>query len=155
MNDQTTWLVTKRFDIWQIYGQINPVGFLQNCYYQALGVAALNPDAYLFTKKDTDWKPTSVWAKVEYPALTRNSNIQRIWRVDPRPPDVTGVTPEEACEYDKKELLWERGRDAEVDMVFDCDRYLSKAMEIESARRSSTMTTTTSDGPGSAATSRT
>ncbi|EXJ78810.1 hypothetical protein A1O1_09212 [Capronia coronata CBS 617.96] len=55
------------------------------CYYQAAAAAALASDAYLFTKADSEWDPGSIWATVEYPELTRNPNIKRIWRVDPRP----------------------------------------------------------------------
>lgn len=98
----------------------NPNRLLELCYYQALSVAAVNPDAYLLTKKGIDWSPAQIWARVEYAALTQNQNIQRVWRVDPRPPEVKGVTEEENCELEKKELLWERGRDEELKNDFVC-----------------------------------
>lgn len=83
-------------------------------------MAALNPDVYFFTKKGAHWKETSFWEMIEYPYLTSNTNVQRIWRVDPRPPDVKGVTPEQNCILEKKELLWERGRDKEIKTPWTC-----------------------------------
>ena len=103
---------------------------------QALATAALNPDAYVFTKKNTKWKDESIWENIEYPWLTRNLRIKRIWRVDPRPPDVKGIKPEEDCEYAKKELLWERGRDATIKPDFVCP--VTTTMSLSS---SSTTTT--------------
>ena len=91
-----------------------------HCLFHALSVAAINPDAYLFTKKDQPWKDDSIWAAIEYPALTENQNIRHRWRADPRPPEVKGVTAEENCELDKKELLWERDRDEELSMKWSC-----------------------------------
>jgi hypothetical protein len=75
------------------------------CYDQAVAQAALNPDAYLFTRKDQDWLPHSIWATHEYWALTQNVNIQRIWRVDPWPVEYGG----DGC--NEKVLLWSRERD--------------------------------------------
>lgn len=74
----------------------------------------------LLHEKDTPWKSNSVWQNIEYPWLTRNLAVKRIWRVDPRPPEVKGIKPEEACDHDKKELLWERGKDTALKPDFDC-----------------------------------
>lgn len=79
------------------------------CYMQALAEAAINPTAYLFTPKGQYWAFNSVWAKIEYWKLTRNPNIQQILRVDPTPG---------AC--DSGEVLWQRGRDAEVAPRWQC-----------------------------------
>ncbi|EHY53251.1 hypothetical protein HRR83_005904 [Exophiala dermatitidis] len=69
-----------------------------NCYFQAAAAAALASDAYLFTKSGGKWSLGSIWSLIEMPALTRNPNIKRIWRVDPRP-----FSPN--C--GQRELLWD------------------------------------------------
>ncbi|KAK4935757.1 hypothetical protein LTR10_023257 [Elasticomyces elasticus] len=71
------------------------------CFFEAAASAALAPDAVVFTPHNTPWNPDRIWALVEMPALTRNPNIQRIYRVDPRPG--AGGCGEE-------ELVWDRGR---------------------------------------------
>ncbi|KAL2434788.1 hypothetical protein ABEF95_007362 [Exophiala dermatitidis] len=71
------------------------------CYYQAAAAATLNPDAYLFTRADQVWRWNSVWAWIEYPQLTRNPHVQRIWRIDPRP---------ESNMFCVRRLLWSRER---------------------------------------------
>lgn len=58
---------------------------------------------------------------VEFPALTRNPNIKEIFRIDPRSPEIKGITPEENCEHDRAELIWSRYRgDAEVPAGWSC-----------------------------------
>jgi hypothetical protein len=49
-------------------------------------------------------------ATIEYPVLTINPFIKRIYRVDPRPPKERGLK-EDDCEPDKPQLIWERGKD--------------------------------------------
>ncbi|KAJ4524807.1 hypothetical protein HRR83_000438 [Exophiala dermatitidis] len=71
------------------------------CYYQAAAAATLNPDAYLFTRSDQAWRWNSVWQWIEYPQLARNPDVQRIWRIDPRP---------ESPNFCESRLLWSRER---------------------------------------------
>jgi hypothetical protein len=80
-----------------------PVDIFWMCYYQALAAAAVHPEAYVYTPKGVDWKKSSIWANVEFPSLTANENVKRIYRVDPRPND------EDACGAEE-ELVWDRGR---------------------------------------------
>ncbi|EXJ90706.1 hypothetical protein A1O1_03810 [Capronia coronata CBS 617.96] len=77
----------------------DPITILHLCYCQAAAVAAVNPDAYVFMPGGTIWRPESVWATTEFPALTRNPNIMRIWRVDPRPESPL-------CGF--RDLIWSR-----------------------------------------------
>lgn len=87
-------------------GGNTPLVVLFCCNFHAAAAAAMNPDAFVFTKHDEEWNPQRIWATVEFPALTRNPNIQRVWRVDPRP-----ASPN--C--GEKVLVWDRARgDAEV-----------------------------------------
>jgi hypothetical protein len=69
----------------------NPLLIFDVCSYQALAAAAIHPHAYLFTKKGVDWRQDSMWNQVEFWQLTKNKNIKRIYRVDPRPWDVAGA----------------------------------------------------------------
>jgi hypothetical protein len=73
--------------------------------------AARHPDAYLFIPKGAEWRETSTWERVEYPWLTQNPAIERIWRVDPRPPSELGISEEDYCAAEQQVLMWERGRD--------------------------------------------
>lgn len=117
MNTQTTFII-ENWDLMEVAekeGEAGtpPIGkddahliFIW-CYLQAMCQAATNPEAYLFTTKGQDWEWNSVWEQVEFWVLTRNKNIQKIWRVDPAPG---------ACTDDPKkdrEILWDRSRDPE------------------------------------------
>ena len=73
------------------------------CYLQALAMSTQNADAYLFTQRGANWADDSVWAKVEYWKLTRNPNVQKIYRVDP--------APGSDC---SREVLWDRSKDKEL-----------------------------------------
>ena len=137
-------IVEKHFDEFKSKYGPRVLKVLEYCYYHSLSAAAVNPEAYLFTKKDEPWLENSIWAAVEYPALTRNPKIQKIWRADPRPPDVKGITAEENCEHEKKELLWERGKDAEPPKRWECP-----VVELSSASSSSSTTTPAAATPTS------
>ena len=85
----------------------DPLNTFWLCHNQAAALATQNADAYLFTTRGEDWKPRSVWAAVEYWALTNNPNVQNIWRVDP------------TC--GPRELLWGRARgDKALPSVYTC-----------------------------------
>jgi hypothetical protein len=114
-------------------GEESPLYLFNHCLYQALGAAAMHQDAYLFAPKGSEpWKWDSVWASIEYPALTQNPNIQTIYQVDPqpvsykrehpdkdpkfRPPPVQPPSegePAPACgeeKLDEPTILWSRAR---------------------------------------------
>ncbi|ETN37121.1 uncharacterized protein HMPREF1541_08111 [Cyphellophora europaea CBS 101466] len=101
---------------------IAPHLVLVRCIYQALALAAVNPDVYLFTRSDQDgWPLDSLWEQYEFWALTRNPNVQRVWQVDPRNPEsVEGLEPEEMCQFNDRHVIWERGKDAELPMKMTC-----------------------------------
>lgn len=40
----------------------NALATFSQCWYQALSVAAVNPDAYIFAPKGAKFKATSVWS---------------------------------------------------------------------------------------------
>ncbi|KPI39126.1 uncharacterized protein AB675_4551 [Cyphellophora attinorum] len=99
----------------------NPLFTFDVCSYQALAAAAIHPHAYLFTKKGVDWRQDSMWNQVEFWQLTKNKNIKRIYRVDPRPWDVAGILPVQMCSHSSEEILWDRDRgDAEIEPVDTC-----------------------------------
>ncbi|KPI37626.1 uncharacterized protein AB675_3952 [Cyphellophora attinorum] len=109
-----------------------PAAMLNGCYFQALGAAAINPVAYIFAPKVAQpWDPQSVWARVEYPALTANKNIKEVYLIDPQPlwykkknrdPDAAKgpvqpppfERPDPTCDKpelpDEPTLLWSRER---------------------------------------------
>lgn len=107
------------------------------CYFQALALAVVNPDVYVFAPKDLQWQENSAWVQygecihpvpasrtkhqhilpfqfrpltaLEYWALTRNPNVRRIWRVDPR--DVRenqDLSDGEKCQYNDPVIEWDR-----------------------------------------------
>lgn len=105
-----------------------PMRTFDYCSYQALSSAAVNPIAYIFlprgeTPKDRNWRPESAWEQTEFWALTKNPNIQKIIRVDPRPPDVLGISHADWCRWSEEQVLWERGVDEEVGPVWQCPVY--------------------------------
>lgn len=71
---------------------------------QAFAEACTN-DVYLCIPQDkvtnNVWDRDSAWGGWEYPALTRISKVQRIYRVDPRNPNT---------EAGKKTLIWDRSK---------------------------------------------
>lgn len=98
------------------------------CSYQALSAAALYPIAYVFlprgaTPKTPTWRPDSVWEHTEFWQLTKNPNVQKILRVDPRPWDVIKITPLEWCRWSEEQMLWERGVDPELEPRWQCPVY--------------------------------
>lgn len=102
-----------------------PLRTFDYCSYQALAAAALNPIVYVFLPrgshpKDQTWKGDSIWAAMEFWALTANPNVMKILRVDPRPLSVLGITPLQWCRWSEEEVLWERGVDAVLKPVWDC-----------------------------------
>ncbi|KAJ9634989.1 hypothetical protein H2204_005944 [Knufia peltigerae] len=112
-------------------GGEDPQHILGLCVFEALAASALNPDAYVFTKGAPDiWHVDSHWAKVEYPALTQNPFIERIWRVDPRP-----------GQCNQQELIWERGRDQPIPLVRSCLQPLNPPAAATSAAATTTATT--------------
>lgn len=115
-----------------------PLTVFAYCYYQAAAEAAVAADAYVFTKDGESWTDHSIWNSVEYPALTRNPNVRRIWRVDPRP-TACGVPA----------LVWSRDRgDPEVEGV-ECPVAAGAPAPapVLSSSSSSTFTTSPSAGP--------
>lgn len=93
----------------------------QRCYCEALATAAIHQTAFLFTTEGVDPAPNSYWTTIEFPSLTANPNIKEIYKVDPRPPEVKGIPPEEACLHDRPVLLWSRHRgDAEIPRTWSC-----------------------------------
>lgn len=87
----------------------NAWAIFKMCYLQSLAAAAQNPEVYVFLKRGERWRDDSVWEHVEYWKLTQNPNVKVIKRVDPAPG---------AC--DTEQVLWERGRDAELPERWKC-----------------------------------
>lgn len=83
------------------------VSRLTDCYIQALAAASQAHDAFVGIPDGVDWLPTSAWATIEYPQLTQNPNVMRIYRVDPRPLwcGDTGLPI-----MQEPTLIWERAR---------------------------------------------
>ena len=99
---------------------LEPRYWFNVCWTEALATAAIHPDTYIFTKDDEEPKYNSVWVNVEYPALTLNKNIKRIYRVDPRTPEQRGLDPKD-CEQPEAKLIWDRERgDAEITGGLKC-----------------------------------
>lgn len=80
------------------------------CMFEALAISALHPEAYVFTKEAPEtWRIGSMWEVVEFPALTSNPNIQRIYRVDPRP-----------GHCNQRRLIWDRRINPELRTIKTC-----------------------------------
>ena len=63
----------------------------------------------LQTRSDEEPHSNSVWVQAEEWVLTRKEgNVQRIWRVDPRPQDQGGNPCGEA------KLIWDRSKDQPI-----------------------------------------
>ena len=87
---ETEWLIANLAWAQEHYADFkkqfdDPGQIFNRCMCQAVAWCTVNPDAYLFTKWDVSWDPESIWSFVEFPQLTHNPFIQRIWLVDPRP----------------------------------------------------------------------
>jgi hypothetical protein len=85
------------------------------CLSQAMAMSVISPDVYLFINKDEAWRDNSAWKQWEYWALTRNPNVQRIWRVDSRDPDDLGLDldPYQCDAYGAPVILWDRNNGGE------------------------------------------
>lgn len=51
-----------------------------------------------------------MWTKIEFPHLTQNKHVKRIYRVDPRSAKDRGQQGGDCGEADKPELIWDRDR---------------------------------------------
>ena len=82
------------------------------CVYEALAKAAEHPDAYVFAPKNVPWRPDSVWAAFEFPLLTQNPKVKRIYHVDPRirAESRDPNAPDNRCTADTPTLIWDRDR---------------------------------------------
>jgi hypothetical protein len=112
---------------------VEPLGaasMFHYCFFQALAAAAVNENAYIFAPKVPEpWGANSIWQRIEFPALTANPNIKRIYQVDPQPlywkrehQDPPGTPPEdcEEEEPDEPTLIWSRDRDPPVAFQWSC-----------------------------------
>jgi hypothetical protein len=101
-------------DDWHQNG-LGPDALVVYCLSQAMAMSVINPDVYLFINKDEAWRDNSAWEQWEYWALTRNPNVQRIWRVDPRDPDDLGLDldPYQCDDYGAPVILWDRNNGGE------------------------------------------
>ncbi|ETN37929.1 uncharacterized protein HMPREF1541_07552 [Cyphellophora europaea CBS 101466] len=90
----------------------------EKCFFQSMALASQQPESIVLTPSDKGWKDDSLWAAIEFPTLTRNNNVKRIWRVDPRPPKDRG--DEEGCAPDKPQLIWDRARDKVKKLPWVC-----------------------------------
>ncbi|KPI44488.1 uncharacterized protein AB675_8770 [Cyphellophora attinorum] len=100
VSDQARYLRKERANIERAFPQyLNPERIFLEGFFQAMAFAVEQPDVFFFTPARKDWKEKSIWQTAEYPALTRNPYVQRIWRIDP---SYTG---------NYTELLWDRARD--------------------------------------------
>ncbi|KIW21523.1 hypothetical protein PV08_02103 [Exophiala spinifera] len=107
---QVEWIEDHRAEFLAVTGGQDPMKVFSVCLFEALALSTLNPDAYVFTKAPPEtWRDTSWWALIEYPALTNNPIVQRIWRVDPRP-----------GQCNDRILIWQRGRDLPLQMFQSC-----------------------------------
>ena len=55
------------------------------CWWQALARAAPGPEAIFFTNTEVHWPLDNVWESTEFPELSQNPKVERIWMIDPRP----------------------------------------------------------------------
>ncbi|ETN44804.1 uncharacterized protein HMPREF1541_09679 [Cyphellophora europaea CBS 101466] len=82
-----------------------------DCYSQALALAVIKPDVCLFTPRDVRPREDSAWIQYEYWALTRNPNVKRIWKIDPRDAsEMDELTDEEKCHFNEPHVLWDRDK---------------------------------------------
>ena len=66
-------------------------------------------EAYVFVPKGVPFKDSSAWTGWEYPALTRNSKITKIWKVELDPSDPAQFKPPDGKPQGTKTLLWSQG----------------------------------------------
>ena len=65
-------------------------------------------EAYVFVPKGVDFQPDSAWTGWEYPALTRNDKIDKIWKVELDHSDPSQFVPGGRPQGGKT-LLWSKG----------------------------------------------
>ena len=66
-------------------------------------------EAYVFTPQGVDFQPNSAWTGWEYPALTRNKRITKIWQVALDTSDPSQFKPPGGKPQGVKTLLWTQG----------------------------------------------
>ncbi|KAK5386339.1 hypothetical protein LTS13_001976, partial [Exophiala xenobiotica] len=80
-HEQFDWIQEHRQQFVFAMAGLDPEVIFGECLFEAVALSAVHPEAYVFTKEAPEfWSIGSTWAMVEYPALTSNSNIQRIYR---------------------------------------------------------------------------
>lgn len=101
---------------------LSPTKFFLYCYWQALATASMDPVAILFAPENSIVNETSIWDIIEFPALTNNPYVERIYRADPSIPPSGRMSPT-MTDVHSPVLLWRRGKDTAVPQshpVFDC-----------------------------------
>ena len=91
------------------------------CYSQAMAVATIADQAYLFMPHDKEPLPNTVWLATELPALTQNPAVNTIYRVDP----MAGVDSDSDSDSDdepcpEKHVIWQRGINPTVAYTWEC-----------------------------------
>jgi hypothetical protein len=81
--------------------------FLKNLF-QAFAEQSAG-EAYVFLSKGIDFKPDSAWTGWEYPALTHNDRITKIWKVELDHSDPSQFLPPDGKPQGVKTLLWTKG----------------------------------------------
>ena len=66
-------------------------------------------EAYVFVPKGVDFQPDSAWTGWEYPALTRNDKIDKIWKVELDHSDESQFMPRNGRPQGVQTLLWTKG----------------------------------------------
>ncbi|MCJ1348808.1 hypothetical protein MMC31_007041 [Peltigera leucophlebia] len=66
-------------------------------------------EAYVFVPKVVDFQPNSAWTGWEYPALTRNDQITKIWKVELDYSDPSQFQPPNGKPQGVKTVLWTKG----------------------------------------------
>ena len=66
-------------------------------------------EAYVFVPKGIDFQPDSTWTGWEYPALTRNDLITKIWKVELDYSDPSQFQPPDGKPQGVKTVLWTKG----------------------------------------------
>ena len=66
-------------------------------------------EAYVFVPKGVDFQPNSAWTGWEYPALTRNDQITKIWKVELDFSDPSQFQPPDGKPQGVKTVLWTQG----------------------------------------------
>ena len=66
-------------------------------------------DVYVFVPQGVDFQPNSAWTGWEYPALTRNPNVNIIWKVELDYSDSSQFVPPDGKPKGVKTLLWQKG----------------------------------------------